>query len=73
MNNIQTLQYGARNDAFSAMDEVFVELEYGQRSGDSNAEEVTVLVQKVILALDSYLSLAPAADVEQAVASLVHT
>jgi len=69
-NNIQTLQYGARNDAWSAMDDVFVEFEYGQRSGDSDAGELAALVQKVMLALDAYLSLAPAADLEKASANL---
>lgn len=70
-NSIQTLQYGARNDAWSAMDDLYVELEYGQRSSDSDAQEVVALMKKVMLALDTYLSLAPVADVEQASASLL--
>ncbi|KAL7456637.1 hypothetical protein ACHAWC_010858 [Mediolabrus comicus] len=67
-NAIQTLQYGARNDAWLKMDDLFVELEYGQKSNDSElvVGELTSLVQKVTQALDAYLSLAPAADVEQA-------
>jgi len=70
-NNIQTQQYGFRNEAWSAMDDLYVELEYGQRSSDSDAGELAALVQKVMLALDAYLSLAPAADVEQASANLL--
>ena len=67
-NAIQTLQYGARNDAWLKMDDLFVELEYGQKSSDSElvVGELISLIQKVTLALDAYLSLAPAADVEQA-------
>lgn len=67
-NTIQTLQYGARNDAWSSIDELNVELEYGQKSNDSElvVGELISLVQKVTQALDAYLSLAPAADVEQA-------
>ena len=67
-NAIQTLQYGARNDAWLKMDDLFVELEFGQKSNDSElvVGELTSLVQKVTQALDAYLSLAPAADVEQA-------
>ena len=67
-NNIQTLQYGARNDAWSSIEDLFVELEYGQKSSDSElvVGELISLVQKVTQALDAYLSLAPAADVEQA-------
>ena len=53
------------------MDDLYVELEYGQRSSDSDAGELAALVQKVMLALDAYLSLAPAADVEQASANLL--
>ena len=70
-NSIQTLQYGARNDAWAALDDLFVELEYGQRSSDSDAAELAALAQRVVLALDAYLSLAPVADVEQASASLL--
>ena len=67
-NNIQTLQYGARNDAWSSIEDLFVELEFGQKSNDSElvVGELTSLVQKVTQALDAYLSLAPATDVEQA-------
>ncbi len=70
-NSIQTMQYGARNDAWSALDDLYVELEYGQRSSDSDAREVVALTKKVTLALSAYLSLAPVADVEQASASLL--
>lgn len=72
-NSVQTLQYGARNDAWSAMDDLFVELEYGQRSSDSDAAELAALAQKVMMALDAYLTLAPVTDVEQARASLLHS
>lgn len=54
------------------MDDFFVELEYGHRSGDSDAGELSVFVKKVMMMMDAYLSLAPAADVEQASANLLH-
>ena len=54
------------------MDDLFVELEYGQRSSDSDEAELAALAQKVMMALDAYLTLAPASDVEQALASLLH-
>ena len=70
-NNIQTMQYGARNDVWAAMDELYVELEYGgkQKDGDSSLSsegELVVLIDKVLKALDGYLSFAPVADVEEA-------
>ena len=53
------------------MDDLFVELEFGGKSSESElvVGELTSLVQKVTMALDAYLSLAPAADVEQASAA----
>ncbi|KAL9190700.1 hypothetical protein ACHAXT_000406 [Thalassiosira profunda] len=68
VNSVQTLQYGARNDAWAAMDELFVELEFG-KSGDSTSaskEELVALIAKILTPLDAYLSLAPDADVKQA-------
>ena len=70
-NNIQTMQYGARNDVWAAMDELYVELEYGgkQKDGDSSLSsegELVVLIDKVLKALDGFLSFAPVADVEEA-------
>ncbi|KAL7553483.1 hypothetical protein ACHAWF_016774 [Thalassiosira exigua] len=68
--NVQTLQYGFRNDAWSALDDLFVELEYGQRSDANDASssrgELLALMDKVLIALDSYLSLAPDGDVVEA-------
>ena len=65
------MQYGARNDVWAAMDELYVELEYGgkQKDGDSSLSsegELVVLIDKVLKALDGFLSFAPVADVEEA-------
>ena len=75
VNTVQTLQYGLRNDAWTAMDDLYVELEFGQGSkGDdgtlSNKGELSALISKVLKTLDSYLSLAPVADVEDAIRQL---
>ena len=65
------MQYGARNDVWAVMDDLFVELEFGQGAKNddstlSSKEELVALIGKVLVALDSYLSLAPGADVEEA-------
>lgn len=70
-NGVQTLQYGSRNDAWAAMDDLLVELEFGQKSKNdesalSTKGELAALIDKVLGALDSYLSLAPAEDVKEA-------
>jgi len=66
-NTLQTLQYGARNDAWAAMDDLFVELEFGRRGGgESTNAELGNLIDKSLSTLDSYLSLAPVADEEEA-------
>merc|ERR1712194_262684 len=68
-NSLQTLQYGSRNDAWTAIDDLFVELEYGEKSkpGDgSGKEELVALFEKVSKAIDSYLRLLPSEDVEKA-------
>ena len=74
-NTIQTLQYGSRNDAWAAMDDLFVELEFGKKakandSSLSTNEELIALIEKVSNAVDSYLSLAPVEDVTDAKRSL---
>ncbi|KAL7539236.1 hypothetical protein ACHAXR_009122 [Thalassiosira sp. AJA248-18] len=75
-NNLQTLQYGSRNDAWTATDELFFELEFGQKlKGDDSAlsseGELVALFDKVLTTLDSYLFLSPLADVEEANRQLV--
>ena len=69
--NIQSKQYGSRNDAWAAIDDLFVELEFGQKTKDddntlSSKGELISLVDKVSAALDAYLSLAPVSDVKKA-------
>ena len=70
VNTVQTQQYGFRNEAWTAVDDLFVELEFGKGSTDDSAasskEELVTLVDKVLIALDSYLSLAPANELEEA-------
>lgn len=67
-NSIQTMQYGFRNEAWTAVDDVFTELEFGAKgSADSvDAKDLHDLIGRALMAFDSYLSLAPEADVREA-------
>jgi hypothetical protein len=53
------------------MDDLFVELEFGRRGGDESTNaELGNLIDKSLSTLDSYLTLAPVADVEEAMRRL---
>jgi hypothetical protein len=70
-NTVQTLQYGSRNDAWTAMDDLFVELEFGKKpDGECRKSESINLIDEVLSTLNSYLSLAPVADVKEAMRQL---
>lgn len=77
-NSLQTLQYGFRNDAWVAMDDLFVEMEFsGAKSKGNNVtldnkEELINLIDKVLASIDSYLRLAPVADLDEAMRELQH-
>jgi hypothetical protein len=61
-----------RNDVWVAMDDLYVELEFAQRTfSELSVGELKSLLEKVLLALDDYLRLAPATDVEQASATYI--
>ncbi len=65
-DTLQTQQYGARNDVWTAMDDLFVDLEFGKRGGDgSTTAELGNLIDRTLSMLNSYLRLAPVADVEE--------
>ena len=61
----QTLQYGARNDAWVALDNFWAEWDFQQQK-NGNAEEWKEPLRQAVQALDNYVALAPAADVQQA-------
>lgn len=61
----QTLQYGARNDAWVAWDEVLVEYEF-LSDESSSLEDLQKALEKAVKALEAYLSLAPPEDLKQA-------
>ncbi|KAL3769118.1 hypothetical protein ACHAW5_008937 [Stephanodiscus triporus] len=71
-NSIQTLQYGFRNDAWAAMDDLFVEVEFYRDKSKGNdvslegKAELIDLIDKVLTSVDSYLRLAPIADLDMA-------
>ncbi len=72
-NNVQTMQYGARNDAWTAVDNLFVELEFNisnegkERMDDmSNREDLLMFASKALGAISDYLHFAPEADVAEA-------
>ena len=67
-NGIQTLQYGFRNEAWTAMDNLFTELEYGSKADDNSVykDELVDLIGNALKAFDLYLSCAPESDVKSA-------
>ncbi|KAL7489782.1 hypothetical protein ACHAW6_015503 [Cyclotella cf. meneghiniana] len=68
-NRVQTLQYGFRNDAWNAIDDLFTELDFGKRSSSDDSisgKDLGDLINKALLAFDSYLSFAPESDVKEA-------
>ena len=66
----QMAQYGARNDSWFCVEELYAELEYALKSGDVDYVELGVLVDRAIGALDRYLSLVPSGDLEEGYRSL---
>jgi hypothetical protein len=65
----QTLQFGARNDAWIAWEECLVEFKYIMIDKDNDFD---VTLAKIIQAVDSYLALAPPQDVKQAKERLLY-
>jgi hypothetical protein len=62
VNERQTLQFGARNEAWIAWDNFLVELQFI----NDNDNDLDKYLQATIQALDAYLSLAPNQDIQQA-------
>ena len=72
-NALQTKQYGNRNDEWTAIEDLFVELEFGKREGgETTKTELCRLIDNALSILDSYLKLAPVADVEEVRRRLDH-
>lgn len=67
-NSIQTMQYGFRNEAWTAIDNLFTELEYGSKGTGDNVDvgELSDLISNAAKSFDLYLSLAPEEDVKEA-------
>ena len=67
VNKLQTLQYGARNEAWNSVDDLLGELRFGSK-GDANSrrEDVVALIDQAMVAFDSYLVLAPPSDLKEA-------
>lgn len=63
----QTIQYGARNDAWVAWQDFETEVTYAQtHPADSTIEDLAQLLDKVIVAVEVYLGQAPVEDVKEA-------
>lgn len=63
-NELETRQYGARNDAWVAFDDVLAELDYLRDGGD--AADLKIMLTTMEAALDAYLALAPPDILKQA-------
>jgi hypothetical protein len=61
----QSLQYGARNDAWVAWDAFLGEVDFAT-SGETDVEDLIKLLMATVIAIDAYLALAPSADLESA-------
>ena len=66
VNERQTMQFGARNEAWIAFDNFLVELKFI----DDDDNDLTKYLADTIRAVDSYLRLAPLSDVKEAQSSL---
>ena len=67
----QTLQYGSRNDAWVAWEEVLSEYDFAQKQqqkgGDEwDQEDLLMPLKRAMSALDSYMTLAPKEDLQEA-------
>jgi hypothetical protein len=69
VNERQTLQFGARNEAWIAWDNFLVELQFI----NDNDNDLDKYLQATIRAVDAYLSLAPNQDIQQAKELLLGT
>lgn len=74
----QTMQYGARNDAWVAWEEVIIEYDFAVKELQKNGDEVDwdkadiqKPLQRTLQALDAYLSLAPSEDLQEATKRLM--
>jgi hypothetical protein len=67
VNERQTLQFGARNEAWIAWDNFLVELQFI----NDNDNDLDKYLEATIRAVDAYLSLAPNQDIQQAKEELV--
>ena len=61
----QTLQYGARNDAWTAFDDLVLEMQFARKEG-STAHDISEILDRILRALNSYLSLVPSLDLVEA-------
>jgi len=63
----QTLQYGARNECWTAFEELVTEVDFGMKDGSSSSRsDVLDPLNKALASVDAYLSIAPKDDVESA-------
>jgi hypothetical protein len=62
LEDIQKNQYGARNDAWSAIDDLYAELTFA----DGTLDDVVKPLARALNAMDGYLQLAPKAQLDEA-------
>jgi hypothetical protein len=69
LNEIQTQQYGYRNEAWVAWEDVLVEYKYVSQHAedDDSFDDLELALRLTLQALTEYLALAPPADVAKAI------
>ena len=72
-NELQTQQYGARNEAWVALENARVEYDYYIKAQhpDEGLDEVQKALHEAVRALERYVALAPPADTQAAAAKLL--
>jgi len=73
-NSIQTMQYGFRNEAWTAVDDLFTELEFGTKGSDNSVDlnDLCEFMSNALKAFDSYLNLVPENDIKEASVRIAH-
>ena len=62
----QALQYGARNECWTAIEELFSEIEFAMKEKSSSLNDISDPLSRALVSFDAYLKIAPTDDLEKA-------